>query len=85
MEKALTKVGSLKVGSLWISKKAKEELANITDDFNVSFSGFVSVLYSFDSGFGFLFVFFEIWVMQFHLIVISSGFCVHVSLFVAYC
>lgn len=60
MEKALTKVGSLKVGSLWISKKAKEELANITDDFNVSFSGFVSVLYSFDSGFGFLFVFFEI-------------------------
>ncbi|XP_038891837.1 uncharacterized protein At5g01610 [Benincasa hispida] len=34
MEKALTKVGSLKVGSLWISKKAKEELANITDDFN---------------------------------------------------
>ncbi|CAK9316742.1 unnamed protein product [Citrullus colocynthis] len=34
MEKALTKVGSLKVGSLWISKKAKEELANITDDFH---------------------------------------------------
>ena len=83
MEKALTKVGSLKVGSLWISKKAKEELANITDDLNVSFVGFVSVLYSFDSGFGFFF-FFEIWVMQFHLVVISSGFCAHVSLFVAY-
>uniref|UniRef100_A0A6N2NBA4 Uncharacterized protein n=1 Tax=Salix viminalis TaxID=40686 RepID=A0A6N2NBA4_SALVM len=37
MEKALTKVNSLKVGSLWISKKAKEELSNITEDFN-SFS-----------------------------------------------
>ena len=37
MEKALTRVSSLKVGSLWISKKAKEELANITDDFQVSF------------------------------------------------
>ncbi|KAJ7953872.1 DUF538 family protein [Quillaja saponaria] len=32
MEKALTKVGSFKVGSLWISKKAKEELSNITED-----------------------------------------------------
>ncbi|KAK8567325.1 hypothetical protein V6N12_005921 [Hibiscus sabdariffa] len=32
MEKALTKVGSLKVGGLWISKKAKEELSNITED-----------------------------------------------------
>ncbi|KAM0961602.1 hypothetical protein FF1_020980 [Malus domestica] len=32
MEKALTKVNSLKVGSLWISKKAKEEFSNISDD-----------------------------------------------------
>ncbi|KAK9119001.1 hypothetical protein Scep_017094 [Stephania cephalantha] len=32
MEKALTKVGSLKAGSFWISKKAKEEISNITDD-----------------------------------------------------
>lgn len=32
MEKALTKVSSLKVGSLWISKKAKEEFSNISDD-----------------------------------------------------
>ncbi|GLU09503.1 hypothetical protein SLE2022_263630 [Rubroshorea leprosula] len=32
MEKALTKVNSLKVGSLWISKKAKEELSNISED-----------------------------------------------------
>jgi hypothetical protein len=36
MEKALTKVNSLKVGSLWISKKAKEEFSNITEDINVS-------------------------------------------------
>lgn len=36
MEKALTKVGSLKVGSLWISKKAKEEFSNITEDITVS-------------------------------------------------
>ncbi|KAJ4711423.1 Protein of unknown function, DUF538 [Melia azedarach] len=34
MEKALTKVSSLKVGSSWISKKAKEELSNITQDIN---------------------------------------------------
>ncbi|XP_062095103.1 uncharacterized protein At5g01610-like [Humulus lupulus] len=32
MEKALTKVSSLKVGSLWISKKAKEELSNISEE-----------------------------------------------------
>ncbi|KAE8023180.1 hypothetical protein FH972_008915 [Carpinus fangiana] len=32
MEKALTKVGSLKVGNLWISKKAKEEFSNISED-----------------------------------------------------
>ncbi|KAK4772258.1 hypothetical protein SAY86_014033 [Trapa natans] len=34
MEKALTKVSSLKVGigSSWISKKAKEEISNITED-----------------------------------------------------
>lgn len=47
MEKALTKVGSLKVGSLWISKKAKEEFANITDDFQVSFSFSVSFCFVF--------------------------------------
>jgi uncharacterized membrane-anchored protein YitT (DUF2179 family) len=35
MEKALTKVGSLKVGSLWISKKAKEEFSNISEDISV--------------------------------------------------
>ncbi|KAI5574409.1 hypothetical protein BDE02_10G144400 [Populus trichocarpa] len=34
MERALTKVNSLKVGSLWISKKAKEEFSNITEDLN---------------------------------------------------
>ncbi|KMT10753.1 hypothetical protein BVRB_5g114110 [Beta vulgaris subsp. vulgaris] len=32
MEKALTKVGSLKVGSIWISKKAKDEFSTITED-----------------------------------------------------
>ncbi|KFK33510.1 hypothetical protein AALP_AA5G022200 [Arabis alpina] len=32
MEKALTKVTSFKVGGSWISKKAKEELSNITND-----------------------------------------------------
>ncbi|GJY16507.1 DUF538 domain-containing protein [Tanacetum coccineum] len=34
MEKALGKVGSIKVkaGSFWISKKAKQELSNISDD-----------------------------------------------------
>lgn len=36
MERALTKVNSLKVGSLWISKKAKEEFSNISDDLTVS-------------------------------------------------
>jgi hypothetical protein len=35
MEKALTKVGSLKVGNLWISKKAKEEFSNISEDISV--------------------------------------------------
>uniref|UniRef100_A0A2N9J2X1 DUF538 domain-containing protein n=1 Tax=Fagus sylvatica TaxID=28930 RepID=A0A2N9J2X1_FAGSY len=32
MEKALTKVSSIKVGSLWITKKAKEEFSNISED-----------------------------------------------------
>ncbi|XP_059642268.1 uncharacterized protein At5g01610-like [Cornus florida] len=32
MEKALTKVGSLKTGTFWVSKKAKEEISNITQD-----------------------------------------------------
>ncbi|XP_054808859.1 uncharacterized protein At5g01610 [Prosopis cineraria] len=36
MEKALTRVSSLKVGlgNSWITKKAKEEFSNITDDIN---------------------------------------------------
>ncbi|KAI9111460.1 hypothetical protein K1719_017150 [Acacia pycnantha] len=36
MEKALTKVSSLKVGlgNSWITKKAKEEFSSITDDIN---------------------------------------------------
>lgn len=38
MERALTKVSSLKVGlgSSWISKKAKEEFSNISEDISVS-------------------------------------------------
>ncbi|XP_010258830.1 PREDICTED: uncharacterized protein At5g01610 [Nelumbo nucifera] len=32
MEKALTKVGSLKAGTFWISRKAKEEISNIGED-----------------------------------------------------
>ncbi|KAF6147210.1 hypothetical protein GIB67_039340 [Kingdonia uniflora] len=40
MEKALTKVASLKAGSYWISKKAKEEISNISEDLN-SFSNTV--------------------------------------------
>lgn len=49
MEKALTKVGSLKVGGLWISKKAKEEFSNITEDLNVSktFFSFLLSLFCF--------------------------------------
>ncbi|KAK6157894.1 hypothetical protein DH2020_012142 [Rehmannia glutinosa] len=34
MEKAMVKMGSLKAGSFWLSKKAKEELNNITQDLN---------------------------------------------------
>lgn len=45
MEKALTKVGSLKVGSLWITKKAKEEFSNISDDISVSELYFLFFLY----------------------------------------
>lgn len=38
MEKALTKVSSLKVGlgNSWITKKAKEEFSNISQDVTVS-------------------------------------------------
>ncbi|WZZ01915.1 hypothetical protein YC2023_074243 [Brassica napus] len=36
MEKVLTKVTSFKVGGSWVSKKAKEELSNITNDLTVS-------------------------------------------------
>lgn len=34
MEKALVKVGSIKAGGFWLTKKAKEEFNNITDDLN---------------------------------------------------
>ncbi|XP_004239083.1 uncharacterized protein At5g01610 [Solanum lycopersicum] len=34
MEKALTKVGSVKVGSFWLTKKAKAEFNNISQDIN---------------------------------------------------
>ncbi|KAJ9549145.1 hypothetical protein OSB04_021688 [Centaurea solstitialis] len=36
MEKAMVKVGSIKAkaGTFWISKKAKQEFSNITDDLN---------------------------------------------------
>lgn len=53
MERALTKVSSLKVGlgSSWISKKAKEEFSNISEDFSVSillpFLGFLALLFFF--------------------------------------
>lgn len=38
MEKALTKVGSIKsaAGSFWITKKAKEELLDISQDLTVN-------------------------------------------------
>ncbi|XAR50013.1 hypothetical protein NMG60_11004217 [Bertholletia excelsa] len=32
MEKAITKVGSIKAGTFWVSKKAKEEISNISQD-----------------------------------------------------
>ncbi|PIN07758.1 hypothetical protein CDL12_19676 [Handroanthus impetiginosus] len=32
MEKAMVKMGSIKAGSFWLSKKAKEEFNNITQD-----------------------------------------------------
>ncbi|XP_042040406.1 uncharacterized protein At5g01610-like [Salvia splendens] len=32
MEKALVKVASIKAGSFWVSKKAKEEISNISQD-----------------------------------------------------
>ncbi|KAL7139306.1 hypothetical protein ABFS83_09G041800 [Erythranthe nasuta] len=32
MEKALVKVGSIKAGTFWVSKKAKEEISNISQD-----------------------------------------------------
>ncbi|KAL3511076.1 hypothetical protein ACH5RR_030477 [Cinchona calisaya] len=32
MEKALVKVGSIKAGSFWLTKKAKQEFNNISDD-----------------------------------------------------
>jgi hypothetical protein len=47
MERALTKVNSLKVGSLWISKKAKEEFSNITEDLNVIMAVLCSLFFFF--------------------------------------
>ena len=47
MEKALTKVGSLKVGNLWITKKAKEEFSNISEDISVSELYFFSFCFMF--------------------------------------
>lgn len=35
MEKAMVKMGSIKAGSFWLSKKAKEEFGNITQDLTV--------------------------------------------------
>lgn len=35
MDKALTKVGSLKSGTFWVSKKAKEEISNISQDLTI--------------------------------------------------
>lgn len=35
MEKALIKVGSLKASTFWVSKKAKEEISNISQDISV--------------------------------------------------
>nr|GMD32609.1 uncharacterized protein At5g01610 [Ipomoea batatas] len=32
MEKALSKVGSIKAGTFWVSKKAKQEISNISQD-----------------------------------------------------
>ncbi|KAL8457572.1 hypothetical protein ACS0TY_034622 [Phlomoides rotata] len=32
MEKALIKMGSIKAGTFWVSKKAKEEISNISQD-----------------------------------------------------
>ncbi|CAI9096513.1 OLC1v1032678C1 [Oldenlandia corymbosa var. corymbosa] len=34
MEKALTKVESIKAGSFWLTKKAKQEFSNISEDFS---------------------------------------------------
>lgn len=43
MEKALTKVASLKIGlgDSWITKKAKEEFTNISQDINVSSTNYL--------------------------------------------
>jgi hypothetical protein len=44
MEKALTKVGSF-----WISKKAKEEISNITEDLSVCFSLLILLYFLFQN------------------------------------
>lgn len=43
MDKALTKVGSLKSGTFWVSKKAKEEISNISQDLTVMILPFSSL------------------------------------------
>lgn len=54
MDKALTKVGSLKSGTFWVSKKAKEEISNISQDLTVMILPFSS-LFVFAGGFFFFF------------------------------
>lgn len=46
MDKALTKVGSLKSGTFWVSKKAKEEISNISQDLTVMILPFSSLFVS---------------------------------------
>lgn len=53
MEKALVKMGSIKAGSFWLTKKAKQEFNNITQDltvcqllpYNVPYSCLAIVIY----------------------------------------
>ena len=80
MEKALTKVGSIKAaaGSLWIAKKAKEELKDISQDLSVSppsllsFSRFPYIL--FISKFAYNLIHFLLLLLGFRLL---SNFAVH--------
>ncbi|CAN1794179.1 hypothetical protein LINPERHAP1_LOCUS20220 [Linum perenne] len=60
MEKAVAKVGSLSISSSWISKKAKEELSNITGDFTVN-----SIVSSAGSFYSFCFLIQNLWSLLF--------------------